>query len=984
PEETASSQNVQDKDTKDLQSDDTQEDTMEGAEDTVAEAKVVEVVKVEEVIVEKVSATQQVEKSDNKLNLVSSEFTSVAEFEVNGSPERPQVIPASSASPKDRSEVVFISDNYITSDKFTMSTYQKDIDINVSEQLIQIGVSRTDGSYGTQYGRVTYDGRDSGTNWNVDTQLNGWSYQDGRILRIVSVDNVDSLSTVKFRGAMASDYQLILAGTSEGDELGLKANEFAVIYPSKDNSFSVEIEFRQASGQLDDSNKGILDFVILPSPDVISNENGSINLGYTPNDITLKLGKGDDVVSAGKGADVYDGGEGYNTIDYSGSAEAIIFDQSVDISEKLAQFGVQSGDSGLVSISGGKTQYVNGFEMIVGSDHGDTFILNAKGHLIKGGKGDDFFSLQGGSNVLQGGEGYNTLDYSRAGDEQGYDTITVLGRNVDLDINGVTVDFTQNTTLNNGWNDGGQDTFTDIHEIIGSNKNDHIILGDRDVNVVETAGDNYIEGGKGNYIIDGGKGNSILDYTQVNEAIRIDLNSGEVVKGTNSDKLSNISHVIGSQGGTDFIGKAAGENTLIGINGNNTFTVDKGNNTLYGGLGTNQYTLDTGLSTIFARGAENIAKVSGSILTYHGASGKTGQDGNYVNRLMYDGGSVTYTAGEGYSTNDIISINGGTIELHSKGTTSFTAKNGGRNSIFLDDGSLVFGAENGGDNIITAAANTQLTVFGGKASHNLSLAKASNVALNYEDYSKGNADHTLVIDLADKRTVSVDDGLYIDSLNGDGLVNQIRGLDEGNTNIKLSQTIQEDMTLALFGQNNTVLVGQGFIDIVINNVNETNTIDYSQLSERLSFDLTSNGGNLYRYDNQGLALRDNGESLTNVNYIIGNNANGNVYKATNKFGVTFETGQGSGNTIIETEGDHAYKLQGKQITYDASELNHGITFEYQNIASGLVTKDRGESKFTGTSNVGTTPYINKIIGTSQDDTFIFNLDQRNGSTNDTI
>ncbi|MEX9216458.1 beta strand repeat-containing protein [Providencia rettgeri] len=984
--ETTAQQDTQAKDTKEAQSQDEQENESggEGDGESIAEVQVVEVVKVEEVVVEKVSATQQGETSNNKLNPVSSEFINVAEFEVNGAPERPQVIPSSSASPKDTHEVVYVVDRYLTTDKFNMGTYQKGMDINVVEQLIRIGGSRTDASYSSQYGRITYDGRESKNDWHVDTQLNGWNYQDGKIMRVVSVDNVDSLSSVKFRSAMSSDYQLILAGTPEGDKLGLKANEFVVIYPSKDNTFSVEIEFKQDSGELDDSNKGILDFVVSPSPDAITNQNGSINLGYTPNDITVKLGSGDDTVTAGKGEDVYDGGEGRNTLDYSGSTGAITFDQSVDISEKLAQFGVQSGDAGQVSISGGKSQYVNRFETIVGSDHGDTFILNAKGHTIKGGKGDDTFSLQGGSNVLQGGEGHNTLDYSRAGGEQNYNTISVLGRDTDLGVNGITVDFTQNTTTNNGWNDGGQDTFSDIQEIIGSSQNDHIILGDRDVNIVETVGDNYIEAGNGSYIIDGGKENTVLDYTRVTDAIRVDLNRGQVSKGHNTDVLSNIHHVIGSQGGTDFIGKTAGANTLVGVDGQNTFTVLNGNNTLYGGLGTNQYTLDSGLSTIWARGTENVATVENSLLTYHGASGETGQDSDYINRLTYDGGSVTYTAGDGHSTNEITSLNGGIITLHAKGSSSFTAKNGGTNIVFLDEGSLVYGAENGGENTITAATNTQLTVLGGKASHTVTLAETSHVALNYADYSKGTSGHTLTIDLADKRTVSVDNDRYIDLLNGDGLVNQIQGLDEGNTNIKLSQTRQEDMTIDLFGQNNSVLVGKGFVDIAVNNANETNKIDYSQLSERLSFDLSSDKGNLYRYDNQGQPLRDEGESLTNVNYIIGNNANGNVYKATDKFGVTFETGQGEGNTIIETEGDHTYKLQGKKITYDASELDHGITFEYQNIASGVVTKNTSESTLIGTSTEGTSPYINKIIGTSQDDTFIFNVDQRNGTANDVI
>lgn len=961
-------------------------DEQEGANDNPAstsENHEMTVVKVEEVFVEKntPSASSSV---NEKLESSSSDFTNVAAFEVEGKPERPVVISSSTSSPEHRVEVSPPTSN--ETKNFKLTTLQMGDDINQDTHHFHVGGSRTDGSYVAQYGRKTVDLSQSHDNWTVNGELNGWDYNDNSALRIVSVSNVDKLTSVQFRGAMTQEYRLILSGTPEGDKLGLKPNEFAVVYPRKDGAFSVDINFNHEINDmgLDAENgktTGTLDFKQQENPSAVVNDDGSINLGYTPNSLTVKLGSGDDTINAGLGDDIYDGGAGTNSLDYSQAKGKIVVDLTKDVSTDFNAIGVVSEDAGSVSVDG-KTQYINNFKIITGSDFNDSFILNSHGHVIYGGKGDDTFTMNGGSNTLHGGEGVNTIDYTSAGVDQAYENLTLAGLGDTLNINGVTIDFSKGVVTHNGWLDNnssaGKDTFTGINVFHGSQGNDHIILGTGNTTIIEKVGDNYIEAGGGSHIIDGGSGQSILDYTQVGTHIDVNLNSGAVNKSElGHDTISNIHHVIGATGGTAFTGQSGGHNTLVGVDGINSFTVDYGYNQLYGGKGSNTYHLKEGNSTIFGGGNENSAIVSNSILVFYGASGQQGNNADYINNLEFSGGAVSFTAGEGKSTNNIISHNGGTITFHSQGHSTFLAENAGDNNIFIDSGTFVFNSLYGGNNILTAAQDTATTIMGGQASHAITLAQGATLSL---DYSKDIAgDHKAVIDLDKNRNISLDNDMYIDQILGEGKVSHISGLRNGDTHITLSQTLQEDITLDLHGKNNDVKIGKGLVDISVDNVSETNKIDYSALTDRLEFDLSVLSGNVVRH-NGPIAQR--GEILKNVNYIIGNNANGNIYKGSNEFDVTFETGTGYGNIIIETEGNHTYYTQGYGIKYDASALNEGIIFEYVG-ASGTVHKGETVTTFTGSGS--NNPYsksnITEVHGTNFNDNFIINIDNRDGQQN---
>ncbi|HEC5301809.1 TPA: calcium-binding protein [Enterobacter asburiae] len=951
------------------------EDNSQGSE-SGNEGKVI--TKVEEVVVvvedKKLSSSSSV---DGNIDPAASDFSTLAKFDVKKDDAHPMLIPSSSGFPFKSTKVSPQLDTEIHNSTLITTTLQTGDDLNQYTHYLRPGGSRVDGSYEAQYGRIKVDLRQSDDNWTVDGELGGWNYSENSALRIVSVNNVDKLTSIEFSGVMTKDYRLITAETPEGNKLNLKPNEFAVVYPRKDAAFSIDLGFNYQLNDIGqpsyDITTGKIDFLQQKSPSSIINDDGSVNLGYTPNSLTVLLGRGDDILKAGLGNDIYDGGEGYNSLDYSRVKTNILVDLINDATSDFLDVGIISKDSGSVSL-GDSIQKINNFKVITGSDFNDKFILNSNGHIIYGGGGDDIFLMNGGSNVLHGGGGVNSIDYTNYGASTNYNKFIVKGLDNPLIISGVNIDFNNGiVTYNDSYS--GKDTFTNINVFYGSQGNDRIILSQDNVHVIEESGDNYIEAGRGSYVINGGRGKSILDYKQINTFIDVNLNSGIVNKfGLGKDTISNVHHIIGATGGASFTGVGGDNNILVGVDGVNSFTVDYGYNKLYGGNGSNIFYLKEGNSTIFAGGAKNDAIVKNSILTFYGISGNHGKAMDYINNLEFSGGVVSFIAGEGKSTNNIVSNNGGTITFHSHGDSTFLAKGAGDNNIFIDSGSLLFNSIFGGNNIFRGAADTTTIIMGGEASHEISLAAGASLLLDYSKSIVG--EHEVVIDLNKKRSASFDNDTYIDNIFGEGAVTHISGIKMGRTNISLSQLLQEDMTISLYGMNNKIYIGKGLVDISIDNTSNTNIIDYTALSDRLEFDLSALTGNLLR--NNGSTVQ-RGEMLKNVSYIVSNNASGNIYKGSSDFDVTFLTGKGYGNYIIETKGNHTYFTQGYGITYDASDLNESVNFYYTG-ASGTVQKGGAVTTFTGvdTNNPFSKSNITKVHGTNFNDNFIIDVDNRDG------
>ena len=102
---------------------------------------------------------------------------------------------------------------------------------------------------------------------------------------------------------------------------------------------------------------------------------------------------GDDVLDGGEGGDIIDGGLGIDTVDYSNSAASVTIIQFAGIA-----FGGDADGDSLISI-----------ENIIGSEFGDTLLLDDNANVVDGGDGDDNLLTYGGDDTIYGGLGNDTI-----------------------------------------------------------------------------------------------------------------------------------------------------------------------------------------------------------------------------------------------------------------------------------------------------------------------------------------------------------------------------------------------------------------------------------------------------------------------------------------------------------------------------------------------------------------------------------------------
>ncbi|MCG3178570.1 MAG: hypothetical protein BIFFINMI_00898 [Phycisphaerae bacterium] len=239
---------------------------------------------------------------------------------------------------------------------------------------------------------------------------------------------------------------------------------------------------------------------------------------------------------------------------------------------------------------------------VIGSSDDDTLTGDGRDNIFIGNAGDD---------AIDGGGGFNTIDYS-------------------ADPAGVTVDLAAGTAAD-GF--GDSDTLANIQGIEGSAYADDL-AGDDQANVIHgnggddtiagrggddmlygDAGDDTIDSAGGNDRVDGGAGVNTLDLSSAPAGVSVDLSRSRVDDdGTGGqDRLANIANVTGSshddtirgdnsdnvlaggdggdtlmgEGGDDTIRGGEGDDTLLAAWGNDTLAGDAGDDTLIGDRGSN-------------------------------------------------------------------------------------------------------------------------------------------------------------------------------------------------------------------------------------------------------------------------------------------------------------------------------------------------------------------------------------------------------------
>ena len=279
-------------------------------------------------------------------------------------------------------------------------------------------------------------------------------------------------------------------------------------------------------------------------------------------DDTLHGGAGDDTLDGGPGDDVIEGGAGDDLVDYSSSR--------LGITVNLAKGGiVQDG------FYGGDT--LSGIEKIKGSPKADT---------LTGDESDNTFMPGAGADVLDGGGGSDTLDYSDAYNPVGMAAAGVtisLGVACDTTTGAAFTDIVINSANTTAHSDRIRAHHTkdndatvclsSIENLTGSATVGSDLDGDAQANTLTGgagsdtllghegndtlsggAGDDMLDGGPGNDMLYGGAGDNTYNGGPGDDMYHIDDAAEDLDNGNNAGIIE------GNDGGTDTVSFAMHDN----------------------------------------------------------------------------------------------------------------------------------------------------------------------------------------------------------------------------------------------------------------------------------------------------------------------------------------------------------------------------------------------------------------------------------------
>ena len=271
--------------------------------------------------------------------------------------------------------------------------------------------------------------------------------------------------------------------------------------------------------------------------DVITSgsENDVIHAGSGGGDITT--GAGDDLIYAGAGAENIDGGAGFDTVDYLRrrihlsspiSNRALVGAATPRATSIFISNSLSAPGSAIRSAATRATMCWSAATAMTSS------MAVAGAIRFRVGDGDDTLIGGAGADILDGGSGINTADYS--------------GSNA-----GVSID------LETGAASGGDaegDTITGIQNVVGSNFNDTLTGDSGDNTLIGGGGDDILVGGAGNDLLVGGRGADQLiggdgidavDYSTSIAGVVVDMIDGSAGGGdAQGDVFSSIEVVQGS------------------------------------------------------------------------------------------------------------------------------------------------------------------------------------------------------------------------------------------------------------------------------------------------------------------------------------------------------------------------------------------------------------------------------------------------------
>jgi len=287
----------------------------------------------------------------------------------------------------------------------------------------------------------------------------------------------------------------------------------------------VNLNAVEANGDADVSISGSPAIVIAGGGgDDILSVAGTAGTGAAGPVATLLGGDGTDRLLGALGGSTFDGGAGSDEVDFSASVRLLDADLA----------------AGRVTHQGGAVDQLSGIEDLTGSP------------------GDDLIAGDGANNVIDGGDGDDTIDFSGAS-----------GMDVDLRVGRAVGE--------------GTDALSSIENVIGSPFDDHIVGSDV-ANLLDGGpSDDKIDGGGGDDTLTGGDGSDTVSFQSATEGVTVSLAKG-TADGAGADTLGGFENVVGTRQADEIHGDE-GRNRLDGRRGPDQLFGGSGSDNILGGDG---------------------------------------------------------------------------------------------------------------------------------------------------------------------------------------------------------------------------------------------------------------------------------------------------------------------------------------------------------------------------------------------------------------
>jgi Ca2+-binding RTX toxin-like protein len=472
--------------------------------------------------------------------------------------------------------------------------------------------------------------------------------------------------------------------------------------------------------------------------------------GYIDDNTILGL-DGDDLIDGFGGADYLDGGDGTDTLDYSDSGAVTL------------TLGGTNAKTTVTAVDGNDT--ILNFENVIGSAFEDKLTGNNADNVFQGGAGKD---------LINGGGGSDTADYSDAAAS----VTVVLGTGV-TKVTG-----------------GDTDEISSIENVIGSTGND-VLTGNSSANVLlGGAGDDEITGGGGADILDGGANDDTFYFTG-NEGLGDTILGGSgtdriEIKGSVAATIENFSQASGSieefQGnGLGILGTA--KNNVLDFSGLSHYAGVASIDGLAGddnikAFATKEAVLfgNTGDDTLIGGNlADKLDGGDGDDSLVGGLEADTLVGGDGDDQLVGDAGKDTLTGGAGA---DLL-IGGGDDDIFNvTGTEAtfdvFVGGGGTGDTIeILGSAAVTFNRFNAATNEIEVLKGNDGAILG---TNDDNLLDFSGMTINSVAYIDGGAGNDKIVASASGDNLKggagddfLQGGAAIDTLNGGAGIDTIRG-----------------------------------------------------------------------------------------------------------------------------------------------------------------------------------------------------------------